>query len=877
MAVKDDYQDFKNALNDLKINSKPLINFLTILAEEKIHSAPQIVRAIEERILETKGDYVLPVLYVLDSIVKNLRSSTYIQLFENKLPVIFASAFNKVDERTRLAMFKLRQTWPPYFTSATLHNLDTRTHYIDPAWPITARVPDSTSSAPNIHINPDFIQRTKTTSIQPANQQKLPLQQEDNDRIVNQTTTKSSDASSRDDTYHMIPIDRKEQNRQEIEQITNKDNDDEQQSKLKSLNIKKENDGKIATNNNQEISSDGISNNQLSGDKSVPVTNNTTENDEEVLFGGIDIDYRDTDATTQQKPPAPSTTTTASTTNLDTDRLFELNSKCLSLAEQKFKSKELSSEEYQATLKLLQNILQSEVQRLTVPSTTTSSLINSSNHSVTTTLANTVPSMTTTTSNNPFQPATLPFQQQQQQQQPLQFPTQHSTAAPTLSLSTFPFAGFGNDTQRHAMQILAAVGALSSYASQNNILPYIPPLPPAPPPFTLVPNTFPSQVSSSTTGRLSPSIKRPHDENSNKNNKNNTNLHSDDNNKRKCYDSTTTHTIRSHNFDDENIAPVPSLIDANINTLKKKYTGVIQQLYLGKYQCRLCGLRFTAKQKHLYTHHLDWHYWENRQATTPTALLERCRDWYPSLQEWTIHEENLDEQIRNSQMMVTKKRQTKETDTKSSLSSSSEVISCSAKENGDIDDDRCHVCHDPFENFFDDNREEWRLKDAMRVDGKTYHPMCYQDVQHHETHEKSLVSSNNDHFAIRDTITDETSNNSTDSQMFDHAMATVNIKSENEDKVEKDLLLSSSEEEEDSTKPNYLSSMSFVNLVETIFVKKEDLKPIENIEPVTINVKEESLDTATISEEIPFLSIKPENECEFLINKNSDGIGTISD
>ncbi|CAF2498348.1 unnamed protein product [Rotaria sp. Silwood2] len=676
MAVKDDYQDFKNALNDLKINSKPLINFLTILAEEKIQSAPQIVRAIEERILETKGDYVLPVLYVLDSIVKNLRSTTYIQLFENKLPVIFASAFNKVDERTRLAMFKLRQTWPPYFTNLTLHNLDTRTHYIDPAWPITARVPDSSSSAPNIHINPDFIQRTKTTSTQPVNQQKLPSKQEDNDRIINQTTTKNADMPSRDDTYHMIPIDRKEQNRQETEQITNKDNDDEQQSKLKNLNIKKDNEGKIATNNNQEISSEEISNNKLSGEKNVSVTNNTTENDEEVLFGGTDIDYRDTDVTTQPK----------TTTNLDTDRLFELNSKCLSLAEQKFKSKELSSEEYQATLKLLQNILQNEVQRLTVPSTTTSSLINSSNHSVTTTLSNTVPSITTTTSSNPFQQTTLPFQQQQQS---LQFSQQHATTTSALSLSAFPFAGFGNDTQRHAMQILAAVGALSSYASHNNILPYIPPLPPAPPPFTLVPNTFPSQVPSSTTGRLSPSVKRPHDENSNNNKKknNNNNLHSDDNKKRKCYDSTTTHTIRSHNFDDENIALVPSLIDANINTLKKKYTGVIQQLYVGKYQCRLCGLRFTAKQKHLYTHHLDWHYWENRQAATPTALLERCREWYPSLQEWTIYEENIDEQIRNSQMMLTQKRQTKDIDTKSSLSSSSEIISCSAKENGDTDDD----------------------------------------------------------------------------------------------------------------------------------------------------------------------------------------------
>ncbi len=110
-------------------------------------------------------------------------------------------------------------------------------------------------------------------------------------------------------------------------------------------------------------------------------------------------------------------------------------------------------------------------------------------------------------------------------------------------------------------------------------------------------------------------------------------------------------------------------------------------MYIGKYQCRLCGLRFTAKQKHLYTHHLDWHYWENRQAaSTTTASLERCRDWYPSLQEWTIYEENLDEQIRNNQMMLTKNRQNKETYNKS-LSSSSEIISCTAKGNGDMDDD----------------------------------------------------------------------------------------------------------------------------------------------------------------------------------------------
>ncbi|CAF4453868.1 unnamed protein product, partial [Adineta steineri] len=107
-----------------------------------------------------------------------------------------------------------------------------------------------------------------------------------------------------------------------------------------------------------------------------------------------------------------------------------------------------------------------------------------------------------------------------------------------------------------------------------------------------------------------------------------------------------------HNFDEENVAPVPSLVDANINMLRKKYVGIAQQLYIGKFQCRLCGLRFTAKQKHHYTFHLDWHYLENKQekhlstTTSAAALLQRSRNWYSSVQEWTIYEENIEEQLR---------------------------------------------------------------------------------------------------------------------------------------------------------------------------------------------------------------------------------------
>ena len=57
---------------------------------------------------------------------------------------------------------------------------------------------------------------------------------------------------------------------------------------------------------------------------------------------------------------------------------------------------------------------------------------------------------------------------------------------------------------------------------------------------------------------------------------------------------------------------------------------------------------------------------------------------------------------------------------------------------------------------------------------------------------------------------------STDSPTVEASMATATIKSEPND------------EDDASTKPAYLSSLSFVNLVESIFVKKEDLKQGED-------------------------------------------------
>lgn len=47
----------------------------------------------------------------------------------------------------------------------------------------------------------------------------------------------------------------------------------------------------------------------------------------------------------------------------------------------------------------------------------------------------------------------------------------------------------------------------------------------------------------------------------------------------------------------------------------------------------------------------------------------------------------------------------------------------------DTTQESCKVCHDTFDQFFNEEKEEWHLKNAIRVDDNTYHPLCYEDYQ----------------------------------------------------------------------------------------------------------------------------------------------------
>ncbi|KAK9738323.1 CID domain [Popillia japonica] len=150
-TAKEAKECYISTLADLTFNSKPLINVLTMLAEENIAHAPVIVEAIESHLIKGPVDVKLPALYLIDCIIKNI-GGVYKSLLSQNIVSIFCHVFQVVNEKTRGEMFKLRQTWNEELAKSKLCDLDVKVKQLDPAWPIV--MPQLTN---NIHLNPKFL------------------------------------------------------------------------------------------------------------------------------------------------------------------------------------------------------------------------------------------------------------------------------------------------------------------------------------------------------------------------------------------------------------------------------------------------------------------------------------------------------------------------------------------------------------------------------------------------------------------------------------------------------------------------------------------------------------------------------------------------
>jgi pre-mRNA cleavage complex 2 protein Pcf11 len=157
---------YAEELVSLRMNSKPLINSLTMMAEDYMKQAPIVVQTIESHLARAPPNCKLPVLYLIDSIIKNVKRD-YITLFAENIVTSFCRVFERVraDEKTRLQMWKVRQTWTEIFPTNKLYQIDVKARSMDPGWPL-AKLPST-----SIHVNPKFLHiksKTKSTSDSPS-------------------------------------------------------------------------------------------------------------------------------------------------------------------------------------------------------------------------------------------------------------------------------------------------------------------------------------------------------------------------------------------------------------------------------------------------------------------------------------------------------------------------------------------------------------------------------------------------------------------------------------------------------------------------------------------------------------------------------------
>lgn len=160
-------------------------------------------------------------------------------------------------------------------------------------------------------------------------------------------------------------------------------------------------------------------------------------------------------------------------------------------------------------------------------------------------------------------------------------------------------------------------------------------------------------------------------------------------------------------------------------TLKKRQSAIVKTLFSGV-QCGDCGIRFPSHETQKYGQHLDWHYRQNRREKD-SARKASSRKWYYGISDWIQYEEieNLEERERN--FFETQNNDGDATNGDSVQRPDSPPPSCVA--GSDDHNKTCDMCHDLFETFYNEETEEWHLRNAVRIEENTYHPVCYDDYK----------------------------------------------------------------------------------------------------------------------------------------------------
>lgn len=171
----------------------------------------------------------------------------------------------------------------------------------------------------------------------------------------------------------------------------------------------------------------------------------------------------------------------------------------------------------------------------------------------------------------------------------------------------------------------------------------------------------------------------------------------------------------------------------NIEHLRRRRKWVIESLYRGM-QCSSCGVRYPPEQTMQYSHHLDWHFHENRRQRQSTKTAN-TRGLYFSVDDWLLYEE-MNKDVEKSVSSIFECERMDEAVQAEDAEQPSVTVS------SDLTLGMCPCCHETFSQIFHQEAEEWRYNNAIQVDGVNFHPECHQDMLRGEATEDKKEQEN---------------------------------------------------------------------------------------------------------------------------------------